>query len=392
MILGSMAAAALAGSLVLPVAGAGSSAGRGADTPPSSVNATLSANPLVSLIGAGFAAIGDLGHAVPVLGPIASSAAEHAFCAANDIPFVGAVTKASTDKFDKDQQQSSGCATGTSTDTRSSSKSSADNKSSADKSSAGTLSAGSPGSSPGSSLTISTSNAFMPGSSGQAASGSTGNTGGSTAAPASATSDHASAFDHHSTSDHSAPSDHTPASDHSALSDHKPTSDHSAPADHSATSDHPASAAATTKSKAAPVGKATTQQAATFPKGRFQLRQGTGANETCLVMGIAMSAVPGPCDASAAWTYQSGELHPATDSAACLIAAAKDLEMISVGSCATAKSWTSHWYLSGTRRLFVRDTDEHGSWRFLGAPGALVVGGVSQRNLPAVPIWSFPSA
>jgi hypothetical protein len=111
-------------------------------------------------------------------------------------------------------------------------------------------------------------------------------------------------------------------------------------------------------------------------------------------VGRTASAVPGRCDPSAAWVYQSaaGELHPATDSAACLIAPSKNLDMVTIGSCASATPWTKHWYLSGTRRLFVRDTDEHGSWRFLGAPGALVVGGVDQHDLPAVPVWSFPAA
>jgi hypothetical protein len=404
MILGSMVAAALAGALALPVAGTGSVAGRNADTPPPSANAAVSANPLVSLVGAGFAAIGDLAHAVPILGPLGTNVAEHAFCAVNDVPLIGAVTKASTDKFDKDQQQGNGCASGTSatSPTRKSSpgkpgsgKSSSTGPGSIGPGSSGTAPAGSSAASPpAGSLTIPTSStspsSSLPSGSAGSGSGPSGNTAsragastasaGSTAAPLSRASDHTSTPDHKSASDHTAAPDHKSASDHSSASDHK-----------SATADAGKSKAAALASKAAPAGKAA-MQAVTFPAGRFQLRQGSGPNETCLIAGSGTTAVPGPCDATAAWTYQSGELHPAASSGACLVAATKELEMVSISSCSTAKSWTSHWYLSGTRRLYVRDTDEHGSWRFLGAPGALVVGGVSQRNLPAVPVWNLPTA
>jgi hypothetical protein len=184
-------------------------------------------------------------------------------------------------------------------------------------------------------------------------------------------------------------SDHPGASDHAGASDHPGASDHASAADHLSASDH--GAASTSSGSSA--GKHAAQTAS-FPSGRFQLRQGTSGSESCLVKGPSSAAVPGPCDPAAAWIYQSstGELHPATDNAACLVAPSTNLDMVAVGSCSSATSWAKHWYLSGTHRLFVRDTSEHGSWRFLGAPGALVVGGVDQRDVPAVPVWSLPAA
>ena len=52
MILGTMIAAAMAGALALPAVGTAAAAGRGVDTTPP---AAASTNPLLSLVGAGFA-------------------------------------------------------------------------------------------------------------------------------------------------------------------------------------------------------------------------------------------------------------------------------------------------------------------------------------------------
>jgi hypothetical protein len=420
MILGTMIAAAMAGALALPVAGTGATAARGTDTPPS-------ANPLLSLVGAGFAAIGDAMHAVPILGPLATDVGESAFCAAEFVPVVGDVAKASVNKFDKDQKQGNACSSagsagssggsagsaGKSTSGRSSSDRSSSDRSTADRSTSagmGSSSTGSP------SISASGNSTSLPGISEPGSTGNTSNdnagasTGASTSSsmpskpsmPSTSSSSSSSSSDHTSGSDHSSTADHTSGSDHTSGTDHTPGADHTAGgghtpgADHTSGTDHTSSADHTSGVAHGPASTSSSSakhvaQTATFPNGRFQLRQAGG---DCLVKGAGSAAVPGPCDAAAAWTYQSssGELHPAMDSGACLLAATKELEMVSVSSCTAARSWTSHWYLSGTRRLFVRDTDEHDSWRFLGAPGALVVGGVDQRNIPAVPVWSFPAA
>jgi hypothetical protein len=101
--------------------------------------------------------------------------------------------------------------------------------------------------------------------------------------------------------------------------------------------------------------------------------------------------VYGPCDAAAAWTFQfsTGELRPAGDEGTCLVASAKDFGTVSVSSCSGVTPWTSHWYVSQTHRLFVRDADDHDSWRYLGAHDALVVGSVTSRDFPALPVWTF---
>jgi hypothetical protein len=413
MILGSMIAAAVAGALALPAAGIGggpASAGRGADTPP----AAASTNPLVSLAGDGFAAIGDIFHAVPVLGPLATGIAADAFCAVGSVPLFGDVTKASVSKFDKDTQQGNGCTSSTGSASTGSASTGSGSSGSGSLPSFPPLSSGKPSLSSGKpsngSLTIkstSSNSTTVSGMAGTPASDHGGNTSNSTGASistqptppsstvsssadhSSASADHSSASDHGSSADHTSGADHTSSTNHVSTSDHTSATDHTSAADHTSATGH---AAAPTSSSA---GKhVTAAQDVTFPAGKFELRQGSGDNQNCLVKGIGSAAVPGPCDAAAAWIYQSsaGELHPATDSAACLLAASKNLEMVTVNSCASATTWTKHWYLSGTRRLFVRDTDEHGSWRFLGAPGALVVGGVDQRNIPAVPVWSFPGA
>jgi hypothetical protein len=458
MILGTMIAAAMAGALALPVAGTGATAARGTDTPPS-------ANPLLSLVGAGFAAIGDAMHAVPILGPLATDVGESAFCAAEFVPVVGDVAKASVNKFDKDQKQGNACSSagsagssggsagsagsaggsagsstgsagsssgssagsadssgkstsGKSTSGRSTSGRSTSGRSSSDRSTADrSTSAGMGSSSTGSpSISASGNSTSLPGISEPGSTGNTSNdnagasTGASTSSsmpskpsmPSTSSSSSSSSSDHTSGSDHSSTADHTSGSDHTSGTDHTPGADHTAGgghtpgADHTSGTDHTSSADHTSGVAHGPASTSSSSakhvaQTATFPNGRFQLRQAGG---DCLVKGAGSAAVPGPCDAAAAWTYQSssGELHPAMDSGACLLAATKELEMVSVSSCTAARSWTSHWYLSGTRRLFVRDTDEHDSWRFLGAPGALVVGGVDQRNIPAVPVWSFPAA
>src|ERR1700733_4880730 len=140
MILGPMIAAAMAGALALPAVGTATAAGRGVDTPPP---AAASTNPLLSLVGAGFAAIGDAMHAVPILGPLATDVGEGAFCAAEFVPVVGDVAKASVNKFDKDQKQGNGCASGSSSGSSGSSAGSAAGKSSSTGSSAGKSSQGS---------------------------------------------------------------------------------------------------------------------------------------------------------------------------------------------------------------------------------------------------------
>ncbi len=350
MILGPMIAAAMAGALALPAVGTATAGGRGVDTPPAPPPAAASTNPLLSLVGAGFAAIGDAMHAVPILGPLAADVGEGAFCAAEFVPVVGDVAKASVNKFDKDQKQGNGCASGSSSGSSTGSSTGSSSTGSAAGSAAGKSS--STGSSAGKS------------SQGGSLSLNVGLSGTSGSGHASAT-DHTSAADHSGASDHAAKSDHPGASAHGSAS----TSSGSSAAKHAA-------------------------QTASFPSGRFQLRQGTGGNESCLVKGSSSAAIPGPCDPASAWIYQSstGELHPATDSAECLVAPSTNLDMVAVSSCSSATSWAKHWYLSGTHRLFVRDTSEHGSWRFLGAPGALVVGGVDQRDVPAVPVWSLPAA
>jgi hypothetical protein len=430
MILGPMIAAAMAGALALPVAGTGATASRGTDTTPTTTaapgaasspaaaSAPASSNPLasladglVSLAGAGFAAIGDVGHAVPILGPLATGVAEHVFCAAESIPVAGAVAKASVNKFDKDQSQGDACASATPTGSTASTTSTTStggassgkapwrhsfkHSSPADSSSLGASPSGSsPMGAP------STGAASTGGSSIGLPMGAPPAGAASTGPAATAPSDHTSPADHTSLTDHASASDHAPASsDHSSALVHMPTSDHAPASDHTSSSDHGPMPghSATSDHKPASASSASGKvvaQDVTFPKHPFQLRQGSGSNENCLVKGSAGTAAPGPCDASAAWIYQAatGELHPATDSVACLIAPSKDLEMVSVSSCTSALSWARHWYLSGTRRLYVRDADEHDSWRFLGAPGALVVGGVEQRNVPAVPVWSFPAA
>jgi hypothetical protein len=356
-----MIAAAMAGTLVLPAAGAGAAIEHGSDTPPPLSNASLSTNPLFSLAGDGFAAIGDLMHAVPILGPLAAGVAEAAFCAANFVPVVGAVTKASVNKFDKDQKQGNGCASSTS---------------SAGSSTSSASAATSPsGSSTGSSSPSGTLPSISSPATHHHHSPSSISTIASTGAGSTAT-DHGTGTGHSTATDHSIPADHnaTTATDHGTAG----------------ATDHGMGSALSSSSADKHIA-----QDVTFPKHPFQLRQGGGDTVNCLVQGGAMgTAVPGPCDAAAAWVYQSdtGELHPAADGAACLIAPTKDLNMVTIRSCTSAISWARHWYLSGTRRLFVRDADEHDSWRFLGAPGALVVGGVSQRSVAAVPVWSFPAA
>jgi hypothetical protein len=340
MILGPMIAAAMAGALALPVAGTGR-----ADTPPPA--APASTNPLVALAGDGFAAIGDIFHAVPILGPLATGVAEHAFCAAEYIPVAGAVAKASVKKFDNDQNQGGVCSQGMSSST-------------------------SPSATSGSSDTASTG--------GSSATGTGGATTG-TAKPSSGSDSGAA-----TSADHSAASDHTSTADHASASDHPAAANHPAAADHPAAPDH----AAAGHGAAAASGKHAAQVIA-FPSGRFQLRQPGG---NCLVKGGGATAEPGTCDAASAWVYQTdtGELHPATDSATCLLAPTKNLEMISIASCASAASWAKHWYLSNNYRLYVRDTSDNGTWRFLGAPGALVVGGADERSISAIPSWTLPAA
>jgi hypothetical protein len=341
MILESMIAAAMAGALALPVASAGGSAGtarHAADTPPPAA----ATNPLLALAGAGFAAIGDLANAVPIVGPLATGIAEGVVCATESIPLFGLLATATVNKYASDQKQKSACAA----------------SGNASSSSSGPSSSGPAPSRPAPSGAAPSGTA----SSGAAPSGT------ASSGPAPSTATGSSGSDRGSN-----------ASDHGAsATGHSTTSDHSGSTDH-ATVTHRLSAGVT------------------FPKDPFQIRQGMGAGENCLITGTPAGGITpaktGRCDASAAWVYQSGtgELHPASSRGTCLISQTRNLAMVTIGSCATVTSWTKHWYLSGTGRLFVKDADEYGSWRFLGAPGALVVGGVSQTALPGVPVWSFPA-
>jgi hypothetical protein len=292
MVLESIVVAALAGVLVQPTPGM---------APPSP--APSSENPLLTLAGAGLAALGDVFHPVPILGPIlgpmVTGTTEGALCDAKGVPLFGTFASAAVDKFAKDQKQESAC---------------------------------------------------------------------------SAPAEHASA---------SNPPRDT-GTDHAAAPD-------------TATKPTRATGTSTSTSTSTGTGTSTGTQAVTFPKGPFQIRQGSGADASCVIAGMPGAgitpATTGRCDASAAWSYQSdsGELRPASDDATCLVAQTRNLQMVTIDSCATAASWTKHWYLSGTRRLFIKDSDEHDSWRFLGAPGALVVGGVDEPDIPAVPVWTFPA-
>ena len=315
MILGPMIAVAMASALALPATSVVASKAGAAQTPPPAA----STNPLVSLAGAGFAVIGDLMHAVPILGPLSTDIAAGAFCAAGFIPVIGDVTKASVSKFDKDQKQGNGCE-----------------------------SSGSP---------------FAPG--GSSSAGSSSSAGKSTSGSTASDADHTS--DTHRTSDanHTSDTDHTSGADHTSATDHGGASS----------------------------GKHASGTVA-FPDRQFQLRRDSGGKQECLVKATGSSAGYGSCDAAAAWTFQfsSGELHPVDDSATCLVASTKEFEAVTVGSCTGVTPWTSHWYLSASHRLYVRDADDHDNWRYLGAHDALVVGGVSPREFPALPVWTFAAA
>jgi len=323
MFWGPMISVAMAGALALPATGL--AAGRTADAPPST-------DPVSSIVGLGLSAIGDVFHAVPILGPLATGAAEQVVCAARAVPVFGGAAKAAVNDFDKDQKQKGQCAEGTS----------------ATSGIGGTA----------------TTPAFGTGAAQGSASAGIGGLGGDNGSP---------------------------ASDAGVQGSSEQSGSPASAADRTTSSgtDH-----ASGMNRASGADRAPTE--ISFPKGRFQIRH--GGEDDCLVEGPSAgdvaTALPGRCDAAATWAYQTGtgELHPADDSAICLVSPEKNLEMITVQPCVSAKSWTRHWYLSGTRRLFVRDSDEHGSWRFLGAPGALVVGGVDQRDVPAVPVWTFPAA
>ena len=65
MFWGPMISVAMAGALALPASGM--AAGRTADIPPST-------DPISSIVGLGLSAIGDVFHAVPILGPLATGA------------------------------------------------------------------------------------------------------------------------------------------------------------------------------------------------------------------------------------------------------------------------------------------------------------------------------
>jgi hypothetical protein len=337
MFWGPMISVAMAGALALPATGM--AAGRTVDAPPST-------DPISSIVGLGLSAIGDVFHAVPILGPLATGAAEQVVCAARAVPVIGGAASSAVNHFDKDQKQKGQCAQGSSA----------------------TFGSGGAAGAPSSGFGVaqgSASNGFgglgggsISGLGGRSAASDAGTQGSSEQSGSSAS---ASAAHHTSASG----ADHTSSTDHASSSDHASGTDH-APAEIS------------------------------FPKGRFEIRH--GGEDDCLVKGVSTAdvatALPGRCDGAAAWTYQTdtGELHPADDTAVCLVSPEKNLQMVTVQACATAKSWTKHWYLSATHRLFVRDTDHYDSWRFLGAPGALVVGGVDQNDVPAVPVWTLPAA
>jgi hypothetical protein len=98
--IGALASAMLAGTMLVPTAAPAT--GHLVSNPPAQTD------PLSSIAGAALAAIGDVIHAVPVVGPLATSVLEQPFCAVGSIPIIGSVASSTTSKFDKDQHQN-GC-------------------------------------------------------------------------------------------------------------------------------------------------------------------------------------------------------------------------------------------------------------------------------------------